>query len=193
MNCSKYYRQALTISTEKFENKQFEDLPKNFSQEINNIALPWLIDNILCYMCPRISGDKDDIANFIYLFVALFNCMKRLLGMYIKSNPLPDNLDADDFESLVKILTVSAYTLSFKSLGLDDLEPCKRYYKEFRKKIFLERHERWPATKQIKYFVEQTGLDASGINKIEDEMFKLSDYKGCIAEHMEMIKYLEKQ
>lgn len=170
-----FYLDALDISNKKFYSKTYfiSQLPhslKKWGESIFELSFPWIAE-VLNDICKRYINlkdmDIDQITTHLYLFVAVFNCIKRLLLLYMKTYE-------DEFQTTELLQTVvsAACMVAWKGLSID--EPCVEYIE----------------VKQFVYYCAGACKKADLI-RIEREMFKLSDYKSCMKEHQQMVLYLE--
>lgn len=164
-----FYDRALKISNEMISLRRLsENLPGwnkesafNFAYSFYKERLPEALDIVRagCSISDRESTPEDD-AKYIYLFVILFNCVKKMTALYAINNR-----SARWSPGLQKDVMLAALRLSWKSLGLD--ETC------------VGRSGSMPA------FTEYSAWEKP-LSKIENEMLRLSNYTPCKKEYKDV-------
>src|SRR3972149_12084911 len=88
-----FYNNALKISNEQFlTQSQFSiQLQKKWEVKGESIAittgiftkiLPW-VSIVLANICPFVYEEEKELPEHMYIFIAVFNCIKNLLLLYI--------------------------------------------------------------------------------------------------------------
>ena len=167
------YKGALQLSNSEFlSQSDFEDkLHAKYKWSSNGlfqVGFPWVIE-MMDEFCPNIYvRNITEGANFLYLFVAIFTCIKKLLISYINKYGISNNM--------VQPTLAAGFLVAWESLELHKVDACKNWQ-----------------TDRMLYEMEYYCVDCvSGqIKGIMDEMMYMSGYRGCIDEYKAMILYLQ--
>lgn len=169
-----FFQKALEISNKMVGNEKFRNtvIKQGWSEKDANMLtnavfktlLPWIAE-ILTEQCirPRITPEED--ARYIYLYVAVFNCMKQLIQLYVTNTVKT----WQEIRQTLQAVGVTALVLTLKAIPHDEARnEC------FRISIStLEKKCVGVCPKRL-------------LIEIEEKMFQLSDYTPCMAEYKEM-------
>ena len=169
-----FFKKALEISDKMVSLDKFTKLvvrqgwnekdATSFTNFVFKTILPWIVE-VLSEICSRVTRTPEEDAKFIYLYVAVFNCMKRLIRIYV-------TYKVRTLQEIKNILQpVSVAALSFTLKAMDPDEARDECYK-----VSIPQLEKFCAGSCPKEFLVE----------IEAEMFTLSDYMPCMAEYKEM-------
>lgn len=169
-----FFTKALEISDKIVTKEKFvkaiiqqggwsEKNASGMGRAIFETLLPWIV-NVLHNVCNRVRRTPEEDAKYIYLYVALFNCMKRLIQLYCSSKTLHET------KPIFQAIGVAALSLTFKAMEPDENGDECFAMSEFSE---LEAFCNGNCPKEL-------------LLKIETEMFKLSDYTPCMDEYKEM-------
>jgi hypothetical protein len=123
-----YYKEALRRSNEMISQDNFAGMLTGFEEskralvakKIYMVVLPWLVE-MLSELCEHTPTTAEKDAKYIYIFIFFFNCLKKLIVLYMNKFPARGKT----LERMLQVIGAGAFILAWKALAMD--ESCENW------------------------------------------------------------------